>query len=148
MVAKRNLGVSCAGCAGAVGIASCTIPMLLAAVGIVAVASSQAPGMTGMTTDSKASFLSDLARFLSGAWGATILALSLVLMAYGIWSVRKPRTMAIGLAAAVFLFSGMYLYPTLVLTVIGLAGVTFAYAFAYGVRLAKFVRRIARRKPR
>ncbi len=148
MKTNRDLRATCATCAGAVGIASCTIPMLLAAVGIVAVASSQAPGMTGMTTDSNGSFLSDLVRFLSGAWGATILTLSLVLMAYGIWSVRKPRTIAVALAAAVFLFSGMYLYPSVILAVIGLVGVTFAYASAYRVRLAKFVRPIARRSSR
>ncbi len=148
MVTSRNLGVTCATCAGAVGIASCTIPMLLAAVGIVAVASSQASGMTGMTTGSNGSFLSDLVQFLAGAWGATILTLSLVLMAYGIWSVRKPRTMAIALAAAVFLFSGMYLYPTVTLTVTGLVGVTFAYASAYGVQLAKLVGLVARRTAR
>ncbi len=144
---NRNLGVTCASCAGAVGIASCSIPMLLAAVGIIAVASSQASGMAGMATGSNGSFLSDLVQFLSGAWGAAILTLSLVLMAYGIWSVRKPRAMAIGLAAAVFLFSGMYLYPTVILTVIGLVGVPFAYASAYGVRLAKLVRLVVRRTP-
>lgn len=148
METNRNLRVTCASCVGAVGIASCTIPMLLAAVGVVAIASSQASGMTGMTTHSDGSFLSDLVGFLSGAWGATILTLSFVLMAYGMWSVRKPRTMAIGLAAAVFLFSGMYLYPSVVLTVIGLIGVTLAYASAYSVRLANLGQLVARRPSR
>jgi len=128
-----SLKAKCANCAGAAGIASCVVPMLLSAIGVAAVGLSQG-SMAGMGNTSGALTSSpflQLISFLSGPWGAVILAGSFALMVYGMWLGRKYRPLTLGLTAAVVLFVGMYSYFSVVLQLVGAALLVVAYLAAY-----------------
>lgn len=134
-----NTKAKCASCAGAAGIAACTISMGLAAAGIVAVGFSSA-GMAGMANQS-ANFapnspIAQVVSFLAGFWGEVILLLSFGLMAFGMWSARRIKPMILALIGAPILFVGMYAYFLVELQLAGMAFLTLAYAAAFNRRAA------------
>ena len=112
-----DLKTKCATCAGAVGIASCTVSMTLSTVGIAAIGLSQSTGMGSMAGTSaggvagnSSALFPSLITFLSGFWGEVILLASFVLMVYGMWSGKKIRAMGVLVLGGAFLFVGMYAY--------------------------------------
>jgi hypothetical protein len=80
-----SLKAKCVNCAGAAGIVSCAVPMLISTIGIAAVGSSQMSGMSSGGAQAPASatsyagiaVFSQVIPFLSGFWGDVILAVSL-----------------------------------------------------------------------
>lgn len=129
----------CASCAGATGIAACTISMTLAAAGIAAVGFSGS-GMAGMSSQSTnialGSPLLQIVSFLTGFWGEVILLFSFGLMTFGMWSASQIRPMTLALIGAPILFVGMYAYFLIELQMAGIIILALAYATAFSHRAA------------
>lgn len=142
---ENSIAAKCANCAGAVGIASCMIPMFVSAVGIGSVVSVN--GMSGMGAGSSAvsssttspSVLAQISSFFSGPDGEIVLLASFILMGFGMWYGRKLKPMAAGLAAAAIIFVGMFAYYSIVLEVLGSVIMVIAYLSVYSQRFANFV---------
>ncbi|MDG6908647.1 MAG: hypothetical protein JRN20_23010 [Nitrososphaerota archaeon] len=142
-----ELNAKCATCASAVGIASCTVSMTLSAVGIATIGLAQNSGMGGMSGGSSgvvaggsSALLPSLIVFLSGFWGEVILLASFVLMAYGMWSIKKIAVMFVALLGAVVLFVGMYAYFSIGLETMGSVVLILAYASACSRKAAAITR--------
>lgn len=148
-----SLKAKCANCAGAVGIVSCVVPMLVSAIGIAAVGSSEMSGMssggaqapTSATSNAGIAVFSQVIQFLSGFWGEVILAVSFALMAFGMWHGRRIRSMVLALVAALLLFIGMYVYFSIGLELAGSVMLVFAYSSVYSRRFANLAKLLNRR---
>lgn len=139
---NSNVKAMCANCAGAVGIASCMVPMLLGAIGVASVGltESSMSSMGGISGAPASSPLLQLVAFLSGFWGAVILVASFSLMVYGMWHGRKHRPLALGLLSAVILFIGMYAYISIALQLLGSALLAVTYTAVYSHSFASATR--------
>ena len=140
---KDDLKAKCASCAGGVGIALCTVLMLLGGVGVAAVGLSQGAGMAGMGGGLLATgggLLSLVIGFISGPLGEVILLTSIGLVIAGMWLGQKVKPLALALIAAVVLFVGMYSYFSIDMILVGSTTLMVAYAAAYSRRFSSLIR--------
>lgn len=78
--------------------------------------------------------------FFSSMWGDALLVISSALMLLGILFSRKTKLIPLAVSGILIMFSGMYLYYSLGLQIIGASIMGFAHLSNYNYKVSKMLK--------